>query len=224
MSDEKDQTMQLDMARALLKKEGLKVLTEEQFKDRLARATSEMDPLKAQNEELTERLRTVEKQLQVYTEKDQTADEKHKAEIEKFRAEAAGYKQRYKDEASKAERERNARKAEYVQTQLQELLPDAAVPKRVLVRELLDQRPGFSAEDTETGQFRLAYTGQDSIPGEPKETVAEWYKEQTWAHKPTGERVPTNGAPPPGKPTQKPMSEMSGVEAAQHVADKQFKN
>jgi hypothetical protein len=225
-TDAKDRKMQLDAARALLKEAGIsdaQVLTKEQLDDRIGKERREIEPLKAQNEEMAERLRTVEKQLKVYTDKDATAEEKIAAEIDKHRKEAEGYKQRYEDQQRQTERQLNARKAEYVKTTLHQMLPDdASVPKRVLVRELTEQLPGFAAEETKDGQFKLTYTNPDSIPGEPRETVADWFKNQTWAHKPTGERIPTNGAPPPGQPTEKKLSEMSGTEAAEHVANKQF--
>ena len=215
---------QLEAARQILKSAGLKILTDDQLKDRLARATRDVDPLKTQNQELAEQLRDAQKKLQVYEDKGRSAEEKIAAEIEAHKRQAEAWQKRYEDEQRKAERERNARKAEYVQTQLHDLLPDdATVPERVLVRELLAQHPGFLAEDTTDGQFRLAYTSPDSIPGDPGETVADWYKQQTWAHKPSGERVPTNGAPPPGSAKEKSLFEMTGPEAAEYVFEQQLK-
>jgi hypothetical protein len=186
----------LKLAIDALKQTGYHVLTQEQFTDRLKKATKEIDPLKAQVGDLEEKLLSTSKVLKGYEDKNKSAEQRIADELKAKQDMIDAYQVKLDKQIQLTDAKDSKAREMFLINRLSDIL-DGSLDTQSAVSLAKLEVSGLGVESDAEGNYSLTYTGPDKLPGDARDAVMSWYKNKTIFHPPSGEGVPTNSVNPP---------------------------
>lgn len=187
---------QLKEAIEALKSSGYQVLTQEQMKKRLTQATREIDPLKTRLDELESQYTEATDKLKKYEDKSKSAEQRIADELKAKQATIDAWEAKYQQQQQATAIEQQRAKDMYLRNKLHDMLGSSVNPGAA-VKLAMAELDGLGVDIDDNGKFAMTYTGADRLPGDAREAVTGWYREQSFLHPPAGDGVPTSNVSPP---------------------------
>jgi hypothetical protein len=197
----------LKLAIDALKASGYHVITQEVMADRLKKAAKDIDPLKTQVTELEEQLSMATKSLKKFEDKDKSAEQRIADELKAKQDMIEAYQLKLDAQQKQTEAERKRGMDMFKRNELLSILSPSINPGAA-TRLAMGDLDGLGVDIDDSGKYHLTYTGPDKLPGDAKEAVTSWYKEQTFLHPPSGEGVPVGSVNPPNGNGKKTWDQM----------------